>query len=133
MRAFSNLFFLLFVPSLSLAMTKNFEGTWVGSGGSLKNSRGYETACETVRLQVTPVTDNYYQVTLEASCGGIHYRENFSDVKNEGDQLMLNDSWGWVMVRTLGDRLHASGRWFNIAWPNTIGTVNANLEIDLTR
>ncbi len=70
---------------------------------------------------------------MSPSCGDIHYREKFSDVKHEGAQLMLNDAWGWIVVSTLGERLHASGLWFNIAWPNSVGTVNANLEIDLTR
>ncbi len=129
---FLSLLCLAFLPSFALADT-NFEGTWVGSGGSLKNSRGYESRCESARLEVLGAAGTYYQVVFVASCGGIPYNQTFYDVKAQGNQILLNDPWGWIAIINSGERLHASGRWFNITWPNTIGFVDANLEIDLVR
>ncbi len=128
-RKFAAIAILFLAPMLAHA---SFEGVWVGSGGLLKNSRGWQSPCESARLDVIGEIGTY-RVTFEASCGGIPYREKFFDVRDNSGQLFLRDPWGFISITNLGGKVHASGKWFNINWPNTMGTVDADLEIDLTR
>jgi hypothetical protein len=121
--------FTLLFSQMALA---SFEGSWVGSGGSLKNNRGYEMKCESVRLEALGDVGSY-RVTFEASCGGIHYLQKFSDVTASQNAMVLNDPWGQVTITKIQNGIHASGFWQNISWPNEAGTVDATLEIDLRR
>ncbi len=122
--------FLAFAPHFAFA---SFEGVWVGSGGLLTNSRGWQSPCESARLDVVGEIGTY-KVTFEASCGGIHYKERFNDVRADGaSEMYLKDQWGYLLVTKSQGKLHVTGDWHDITWPKTAGTVDAHLEIDLQK